>query len=250
VPEANLVKGGLDRVGFVQVGVRFKKEQRDLFRKNAGYTTEEVARIRKLFNKYDSDRSDNIGTSELGGLIRHIFPVMNKSIRSQLDLLMKEIDADGPGMGQLAFDDFLRTMRQFHDIQNQERIDKMERLVSETGFNPTEVQGFRELFLLTDVDHDGELSESEVRHMIQKVCPLGDRNGTELHRLFVSVREQVTKEQGQKLEGSKDSVDFPEFLLLMRTLLDQNFANIQARLAMTGDGNGNSKGSAEAAAKT
>jgi Ca2+-binding EF-hand superfamily protein len=234
VPE-KLKKSGVERADFMSLGIKFKQRQRQQFRRNAGYTHEEVVRLRHLFQKYDADRSGSIATNELGALIKTIFPVMNKSIRSQLDMLMKEIDADGLGTGRLGFEDFLRTMRQFHDIQNQERLEKMEKLVTETGFNHDEVKRFHELFVMCDWDRDGEMSEVEVRKMMEKVCPLGDKNLAELHKIFVSVREHVAADQalGQKLEGRTDAVDFPEFLLLMRKLLDNNFANIQGRLAVT-----------------
>lgn len=224
---------GVDRTTFMSVGIEFKKAQREMFRKSAGYAPQEVARLQALFRKYDADHSDGIGCVELGQLIRVIFPVLNVSIRHQLDLLMKEIDADGPGTGSLSFDDFLRTMRQFHDIQNQERLDKMEHLVTETGFNHDEVAGFRELFTRSDLNGDGELSENEVRHMMQNVCPMGQKNLDLLHTMLTDIRDHVTEEQGQKLEGGRDSIDFPEFLLFMRRVLDSNFANIQSRM---GDG--------------
>lgn len=228
VLDAEVVADGIDKNGFVHVGIQFKLLQREMFRKSAGYNANEVAQLQQMFNEYDEDHSDSIGTNELGGLIRNVFPVMTKSIRSQVDSLMKEIDADGPGMGRLSFDDFLRTMRQFHDINAQERIEKMERCVAETEFSQIEVQGFNELFTASDTDMNGRLSEVEVREMIQNVCPLGTRNGAELHKMFVNVQETV---EHHNSKGSHDLVDFPEFLLLMRKLLDVNFGNMQSTLA-------------------
>lgn len=221
---------GIDSSMFISVGIGYKKQLRAWYRQNGGYTPAEVEKMKLLFNQYDEDRSDSIATNELGALIRQIFPVMNQSIRAKLDLLMKEIDADGPGIGQLCFEDFLRTMRQFHDIQNQERIDKEVKAVASTGFSPTEVQGFRDLYMSCDSNGDNQMHLPEVKNMLQNVCPLGDKNAAELAAMFRQVRDEVDQQQGTKLEGSSDAVDFPEFMLLMRKLLDANFANIQERL--------------------
>jgi len=211
---------------FMSMGIAFKKAQREIFRENGGFSHDEVVKLQKMFNEFDDDNSDSIGTPELGALIRKLFPIMNKNIRPKLDMLMKEIVQC---TGKLNFDDFLRTMRQFYDIQTQERLNKEAELVAETGFTPQEVQGFRELFQKSDENWDQELSLTEVKHMIQNVCPLGDRNEIDLVTMYKEVRNAQAAKQ-TKFDGNQDNVDFPEFLLLMKKLLDCNFANIQERL--------------------
>lgn len=218
-------KDTLDLQGFLSVGTAFKKEQRDIFRENGGFSEAEVARMRKTFDEFDTDKSGSIGVSELGALIRTMFPVMTRNVRPKLDMLMKEVAATG----NLNFADFVLTMRQFYDIQTQERLDKEAQLVAETGFTPHEVQGFRELFQKSDENWDQELSLIEVKHMIENVCPLGDRNMEELVTIYKEVRKEQ-EAKNKKMNGHEDNVDFPEFLLLMRKLLDRNFANIQDRL--------------------
>jgi len=259
-PDSDPKMGGVDRATFMSVGIEFKKVQRDLFRESAGYSHAEVEQLLAVFRKYDTDHSDSIKCSELGQLVKVIFPVMNANIRQALDLLMKEIDADGPGTGSLSFDDFLRTLRQFHDIQSQERFNKMDELVAESGFDEDEVSGFRELFMSSDLSGDGELCENEIRRIMQNVCPLGQKNSDSLHSMLTNVRKHVEEERGpedrsnrwgavraltkdvteqsKKNEMSHDSVDFPEFLLFMRQVLDTNFANVK-----------NTTGNGKAAAK-
>jgi len=156
-------------------------------------------------------------------LIEEIFPEMasDRAMRPQLLEIMKEVD--GNGNGSLDFQDFMNLMKQFRELQDRERVNKEHMAISETGFSVQEVTDFRELFLASD-DGSGELTLQEVTRMINMITPLGDKYKAELQGIFHS----VTGKQ-MRVEGSRDQADFPEFLWLMRILLDQNFANIQEK---------------------
>jgi len=212
------------RITFVTVALRTKRSMRDANRQNGGYTSAEVAELRKDFEKYDKDGSGDISNAELGCLIRTMFPSMGSVLRTKLNGMMKEVDANGDG--KLDFEDFVRLMRQFHDIQSQEKIEKELQAIEETSFSAEEVHEFRELFLNTDVDGDLELSITEVKKMIANICPVGNNNCDVLQQAF----NDVSNKQGM-VDGSLDQCDFPEFLWLMRKLLDINYGNIKSNLA-------------------
>lgn len=216
----------LDLKGFIRASLRLSQTSRAVFRQNGGFSASEVDQLQVCFKRYDADGSGDISNKELVHLIEEIFPVMasDKAMRPELLQILKEVDADGNGC--LDFPDFLRLMKQFQELQDRERVQKELTAIRETGFDATEVAEFRELFLAAD-DGTGELSLQEITRMICMIVPLGDQLKSELTDMF----RQVTGRQ-MHVEGSRNEADFPEFLWLMKKLLQKNFANINERTKM------------------
>merc|ERR1719322_354765 len=91
---------------------------------------------------------------------------------------MREVDADAGG--SLDFHDFVRLMEQFRELQQREQRDKELRAIEETRFSQREVEEFREHFLANDSSGTGQLSFEDIKGMLRTICPLGDKNATEL----------------------------------------------------------------------
>jgi len=256
----------VDLKTFMRIAVRASKAARKAFRKNGGFSTSQVAMMKHVFRRYDLDGSGDIDNKELIFLIEDILPEMahDTNMRPELVRLMREADADGNG--SLDFPDFLRLMRQFHELQDRERVAKEQTAIKETGFTQTEVAGFRELFIAAAGDDgSGQVSFEEVCNLIHTVTPLGDKYLHQLHAIFrevtggcrdgkrtqQKVRQYVRRQGllqnlrerveagGQKCDTpavtkvKQESADFPEFLWLMKRLLDSDFASIRERTTNT-----------------
>jgi len=218
----------IDLDSFLRYGLRVAKAGRDAFRKNGGFSETEVREMELCFKKYDKDNSGDISNKELIFLIEAAFPEMatDTRMRPQLLALMKEVDSDGNG--SLDFMDFLRLMKQFREVQDRERVAKEQAAMKDTGFTQQEVGEFRELFLASD-DGSGELSLNEATRMIGMICPLGDIFEKQFIEAFREVTARQTRAGVFATEGHRDQADFPEFLWLMKKLLDMNFAHIREK---------------------
>jgi len=213
----------IDLRGFLRVFVRERRRERQKFKDQCGFSTHEMEELRELFDFYDKDGGGDIKAKEQIKLIEDFFPEMahDKETRPKLLAIMDEVDSDRSG--SLNFYDFLRLMQQLRELQDQAKVAKEMEAIKLTGFSVQEVQDFRELFLRGD-DGSGELSLAEVKSMINKVTPLGDKYLAELTHIF---RQYAG--QGRAVEGEPDMADFPEFLFIMRRVLEVNFARIKER---------------------
>lgn len=108
------------------------------------------------------------------------------------------------------------------------------RFETDAGFAPQEVHDFREIFL-SYVGTDKVLSLGEFADMFGNICPLGQKNSTILNGMWKQAlhvyRSPVEMKKFDELDSDnvKWNVDFPEFLWLMKRLLESNFGNVLQR---------------------
>merc|ERR1712232_215401 len=129
--------------------------------------------------------------------------------------LLKEIDVEEDL--ELDFPDFLRLVRQFHDLQERDRIMKEQDAIRSTGFTLNEVEEFRDLFMADAIDgyNKLELSFFDFARMIGQICPLGDVNRSRLRTLFNEVVKERRKGSKSKFVdisfrgGDENNADFP-----------------------------------------
>jgi len=215
--DEDMAQGKVNIFGFTMAVARHRAEMQHRFRQSGGYAAQEVEQLRAEFDKYDLDSSGDISNTEFLLLIEGMFPDManNPDLRVKLQALTKEVDPNNDG--RLDFHDFIPMMRQFHDLEENEIIAKEQKAEAETGFNAQEIQEFRQLFL--EIGQQAtKLSLGETKKMISTICPLGDKNTAEFTALF------------RKVAGHH--ADFPDFLRLMRSLLDMDFAQIKERASL------------------
>jgi len=194
---------------------RHARDQREVFKANGGWTMPEVEEFQQMFDRYDPKKTGKITNKNLVKLVDYIFPDMarDRQMRPQLQEMMKTV---APRTGSLTFKDFLQLMRIFREIKDKERAQKEMTAVRKTGFSSSEVAEFRELFLASD-DESGKLCFDEFRWMIHNITPLGDQLTQELNRMF------------WEFTGKAGEADFPEYLLIMKHLMDMNFANLHEK---------------------
>jgi Ca2+-binding EF-hand superfamily protein len=215
----------VDIYGFCAAARRSRQVARAAFRKNGGFSLDDIHTFQESFIQYDADGSGELSGHEIITVLEAHFPTLaNDANRRPLILqLLKEADEDGNG--SLDFGDFLRLMRQAKDIQDQLMIAKELRAIEETRFSPSEVLEFRELMIAMRGEST-EIGFEEVHALLGAIVPMGSKNMIQLRGMF----DQVARRQAG-VEGSMDKLDFPEFLWLMRELLDHNFAEIAERVA-------------------
>jgi len=226
--------GYINRTDFIRLGTKHRREMRAHFRDNGGYSMKEVAALERLFTQYDIDGNGNITPDELGLLFQKMFPCMTSCLRRLLDDLMSEITCNSAGV--LNFPEFVRMMRQFHDIQAQERANKEQKAVDDTGFHEQEISDFREMFsaslsTFSAGIHVGreELTFANIKVMITSITRLTERQATLLQVTFREATQQYWTSP-----SPHSTLDFPEFLWLMERLLRTNFANIKQKIGWQG----------------
>lgn len=209
--------------GFVKIVDRARNLVRDRMRKHAGFNDMEVQEYRARFASYDNDGSGDIGGSELRELLGEILPAASFSMkhRARLERLLKEADEDGNGT--LDFPDFLRLMRHHHDDCDREELEKIDKAIHDTGFSDEEAQQFRTIFEEVDLENAGHIGLSSIQKMLHGVCPLYRQHVAELTTIFNEVTGRDNHEE----------VDFPDFLRVMRKVLDVDLAGIKNWTAQT-----------------
>eukprot|EP00929_Paragymnodinium_shiwhaense_P021501 TRINITY_DN1400_c0_g2_i1.p1 TRINITY_DN1400_c0_g2~~TRINITY_DN1400_c0_g2_i1.p1 ORF type:complete len:1474 (+),score=344.11 TRINITY_DN1400_c0_g2_i1:205-4626(+) len=225
LPEDCVADNCIDILGFVQAAERARKKARTAFLINGGFREDEVEDFRAKFDYYDEDRGGTIGGAEIARMVQLEFPHLysNLRLRPQIIELMQEANADGSGC--LSFGDFLRLMRHVLDMKESLGIDKELHAIAGTHFAPNEVDEFRELFRAAAADKDGsEIGFDEVNNLLSCIVPMGAKNTEILHKKF---HQEAAKNMG--VDGDDDEMDFPEFLWLMRGLIDMDFGNLQER---------------------
>ncbi|CAE7503199.1 unnamed protein product [Symbiodinium natans] len=145
---------------------------------------------------------------------------------------MKEALSDGSRQEGVVFQDFLKLMQLFREFQDGQRLHKEQQAVQATAFSGSEVAQFRDLFILAaNASHESslpaELSFDQFRNMIHDITPLGDALTADLKDIFAKFTRRISGEVRSK--RSFEDADFPEFLLMMKHLLDINFANIKEK---------------------
>merc|ERR1740121_2835054 len=113
-------------------------------------------------------------------------------------------------------------MRQLQEMADQARLDKELATMEATGFSKAEVAEFRRFFIAFDEDQNGYMSLEEAMAMMKDICPFGAKNAAEFTKIF----DEVVQDGAGKNPGH---ATFPDFLFLMRRLLDVNFAQILDR---------------------
>jgi len=237
--------GYVDLSSFTHVGSLHRQEKRDHYRMNGGYSAQEKKQIDYTFKQYDADGSGTITHNELGRLIMDLFPCMTLTLRHLLEELMRETTHNTNG--NLDFQEFIRMMRQFQDIQSQEKANKELQVIEETGFSQDEVKDFKEMFLtclveghVTDTDEcdsqlkvfrpveSPEIELCDVCELLASISPIVQRQMSEVAQ--VTELQTAFKEATKKYWTSPiphNTIDFPEFLWLMERLLKMDFAGIK-----------------------
>jgi len=211
------VREGVDIYAFVVMATRLRRQARALLRDSAGFTPHEVENLWQDFQESGPDGHGEIGHHELVRVLQRYSPEL--AFFAMAEPLAGELQAEAEL--RLGFQDFLRLVRYFLELRSEAQAGKERRAASSARFTREEVEGFRELFAAEASGERGEarLSFDDVARMIGGICPLHMGHLAELETAFLD----AAGEEGPGLQG----LAFPEFLLLLRQLLDCDFAGLE-----------------------
>jgi Ca2+-binding EF-hand superfamily protein len=188
------------------------------FRQNEGFSPEEVKQQKKTFDKYDSSGDGDLTRAELRKLCEDFVPEMATRVEARKELLQLFKDAEDDG--RLDFREFLKLSRMIEKNKQLRRLHETKKAVKEAGLSSSEVRGFREIFISRCSGDPQCLRFQDVHAMLLGVTPIGDKSVIMLRDIWSPLATTDDHESDRRML-------FPSFLVLMRRLLDANFANLK-----------------------
>jgi len=180
---------------------------------NNFFTDTQLNEIRKRFRKHELRHRDGVPPDRVPSLLEDLHPPWRHRI-SSLDTLLKDVSKDV----NLEYSRCLQLLRQAHDKVNRERYEKETAAIHNTHFSDAEVKEFRRIFQTFDMTELGELEfETFAEWTSGIVCVDLPLSG-------------LQKSREERLNGDAD-LDFAEFLLAMRKLLDEDWMKINTSIA-------------------
>eukprot|EP00435_Cladocopium_sp_Y103_P049660 s518_g15.t1 len=201
-------------------------------KKFAGYSQMEVEGLRHVFDGFDVKKTGLLRQTEATELLKTL-GIEVRSVEERLllsDQIARACDAAREAGAQGVVDQhvnfwvFLQLFRSMRRKQDEENERRLMTVSEEAKFNSQEVSQFQEVF-----DHafisfvGGHVTSSD-----QKLIP---RTG--IYKLLRSMGLRVEGRDRQALDEeisnlNKDGLDFPNFLLLMRWMVDVDFGQISS----------------------
>merc|ERR1712232_1141390 len=194
-------------------------EYRVAMEKRLGFKEDEIAIFKEKFDSFDEDGSGAVEQDESRNLFAQCCErfLTTYDRKKQLEQILKEGDEDGSG--SYDFEEFVGILRKVHDAQELEDAVHEEYAIRQTRFSGREIAQFRELFRNTVKQKEGWITFQELKRMLDRVFCFEPGDKLNLRYIFL---ENVPKQPPDK----EALADFPSFLLIMRELIDSNFANI------------------------
>jgi len=186
------------------------------FREKHGFLEKELLRLRHEFERVDADKSGEIAKHELAHLLEECVPESSKTLegREYAKSLIETVDRDGDG--SLNWREFLHLMRLVQDRADYDAVLKEQEAARKAGFSQDEVKDLRKAFKLCDSDASRSLDVDEVIKMLTMLVPMSRKVQDE-------VRDIV---QAQDEDGT-NTLDFAEFLAVMRKVQDENIVELR-----------------------
>jgi len=225
-------------------------------RKCAGFEPEEIDRLRCAFDGYDRDGSGTLSASEVAPLLQRFGLTMTtkeeqEKIVGEIDRARQRAKAAGvtdlglQGSGSLPFWVFVQLMRLVYSREDFKTLTRENLAVEETGFARGEVEQFREIFAtaLRQTQEEamsrrpGDPWEADTARRKKFAKDFVGPDPPELtvaacYSLLAQLGLRVRTQQREELVGfinnlgNEGCINFPDFLRLMRWMLDGDFAGI------------------------
>jgi len=213
---------------------RVRQENLLAYKERAGFTEDEARDYKKHFAAHCGIAEHLLRTITLEefpeiplGEVYDLLKRVGQQPRTQLQMdRWKDVlrDADEDKSGTMDFMEFLFLLRKFRDEADTATLMKEKSMADSCRFTEAEVETFRQIFADFDRNGDERFDLSEVETLLRRIGVDLDEKKQELEQLFCVVAGSVT-----------GFLDFAEFLLMIRKLLDADFGGLHALCAGSGD---------------
>jgi len=193
------------------------------FNLRAGFSSEEVGLFREAFDEADKSGDGILSLKELMPVLVDLGKEPRTIVqRDTLSRIIEEVDEDGNG--EIEFHEFLQMMRKFVDESDADQLKKEKEAIERTGFSREDVASWRDIFVKFDLDGSGEYDSAEVTKLLNSVgIKCTERT---MYQLFL---QRFAKAD----EDLNNSLDFPEFMLLICDLVEIDFCGIASLVSGT-----------------
>jgi hypothetical protein len=195
---------------------------------------QEIDAIQRQFVQFDRNVDGGLSQQEVRVMMQDVFPGVSSSarLRPQLLKILEEAGATGTDPDRkLSFAKFIKLMRCLHDLKDQDPVVRQSDIIAYTRFSPKEVEEFQLIF--TRATQRDLMGPNEFIQMVGGCCTIDDNYKDMLRRIFTEVVE---------VDACSRNATFPDFLLLMRRIVDMDFAHIQDGLFAFGTARARSAG--------
>lgn len=231
----------------------------------AGFTEHELKDLKIVFDRYDTDASGVLSGKEVAPLLEQLG--LSTGTVQDRERVLNEIDkaramakAAGVsdigerGSGTMNFWELVQLLRLLYSHADSQVLERENRAIEETQFKRAEVDDFRLIFDDWLLKHKEFLEEARRIHDNQRITrhpqlkfrpeeedQVDCLNGDAIRRLIGSLGLRMNSGQRGQLEHkiktfkTGGSISFPDFLRLMRWMLDTDFAGLTRAIAMGKD---------------
>jgi Ca2+-binding EF-hand superfamily protein len=189
-----------------------RKAVRELMTQNRGFSDAEYKRHQKFFD--ESASNGFMSQKSVRNLLATMFPDkgLSKGWHAKIAQMVKDADEDGNGLFE--WHEFLTLMKGSTQELEKDLLMKGLHLKEELGYQGTELKQFRELYKACDTDGSGDVDFQELCTILENLVPMDAQATRELEQVVNSV------------DDGGGTLDFWEFLRLMKKLQDKNWRNI------------------------
>merc|ERR1719324_1745635 len=219
---------------------KFREWARQEFQQNQGFTKLQLQVHRKKFKSYDRDNNGYLLHSEVATMLHDLYPNAGTSeiSRKTVEDLLKV--GEVKEKGRLEFNGFIRIMRSSQDRKDYHKIQDEQEELQQLNYSRREVIELRQVFSIFDADNSGSISLEELTTMVSVIVPgVKGEKFEDLKRIL----------NGVDKDGNR-TLDFLEFLKLIRRLQDCNWHGFNDYANAMASKRSSSKASIRFASKT
>lgn len=227
--------GALEWEEFVELMESFRQQEVLVKRRMCGFAQKQVEKFYKMFQGYDKDGSDDLDPQEMVQFLADykLAPRTEKEQVAILSQLQRCRDLAGVKDEKITFLVILQLLRMLEEDQDRGSLIVEKKAAEKANFNADEVREFRAAFTHWYGKLRALSEESETDCGACEDCNALTTEG--IARMLRSFGVKMPKISDYEILDTictkcdingNGSVDFPDFLGVMRTLLDTNFRDI------------------------
>jgi Ca2+-binding EF-hand superfamily protein len=221
--------GELDWNEFVVLMDKYRKMDVSDKRQKCGFHDAQIFGYKTKFQAVDKDGSNDLSITEITKLLTDLnMAPRTPEEQSHVAQLLEECrNLAEEHDGKTTFWVFLRLMRFLEDEKDRNTLTLEQNAIEESKFSKQEVNEFREIFL--------QWASNDAKRGLPGASKCGKALGPEgMLRMLRSMgmtptaddKEQLFKMVEEADQDGNGNVDFPDFLILMRRLMDANFCGL------------------------